>query len=265
MAEFTDLPLSLRLKSRVIGSPFEGVAKNLRWLWSAPWRYQHPELGELCLEEQRLPFVLRKILQKDSCAIDVGAHIGSFLSSILRYAPNGNHIAIEPSVIRSNLLRRRFPKVLVLETAIADRDGTAIFEENWKNLGFSRLQRAVSQTSVSRYEVKTMRLDDLDVRRVDFIKLDIEGAELLALKGGKALINKYQPVILFECGAENADKEERRELYECLTLSIKYEIYTFTDFLFPRKGPLLFDEFRKCGIYPFRAFNFLALPRRRAI
>ena len=41
-----------------------------------------------------------------------------------------------------------------------------------------------------------------------------------------------------------------------------YDIFCFGDFLF-NKGNMAFDEFRKCGLYPFRAFNFISLPKDR--
>jgi hypothetical protein len=49
-------------------------------------------------------------------------------------------------------------------------------------------------------------------------------------------------------------------LFDHITGVMNYDVFTFGDFLHD-KGPLGFDEFRKCGIYPFRAFNFVALPQ----
>jgi hypothetical protein len=45
-----------------------------------------------------------------------------------------------------------------------------------------------------------------------------------------------------------------------ITNDFGYGVYAYGDFLFD-KGPLTPDEFRKTGLYPFRAFNFVALPR----
>jgi hypothetical protein len=73
------LPIGLWLKSLMIGTPFETFAKRARWLFQAKQRYQHPELWELYLEEQRIPLVLQTLLKADSCCVDVGGHIGSFL------------------------------------------------------------------------------------------------------------------------------------------------------------------------------------------
>ncbi|MFX7071531.1 hypothetical protein ABTI09_19765, partial [Acinetobacter baumannii] len=65
---------------------------------------------------------------------------------------------------------------------------------------------------------------------------------------------------VFECGAVTNEGLDRAALFDHLTSVMTYDVFTFGDFLY-RKGPLSADEFRKCGIYPFRAFNFVALPR----
>ena len=65
---------------------------------------------------------------------------------------------------------------------------------------------------------------------------------------------------MFECGTEYQISEQRRAIYSLLT-ELGYEMYCFGDFLFD-KGALSYDEFRKCGLYPFRAFNFVATASR---
>ena len=73
------LPFSLYLKFLLVGTAGETLAKKLRWIWGARQRHLHPELWELHLEEERLPLILSRLLSANSCAVDVGCHIGSFL------------------------------------------------------------------------------------------------------------------------------------------------------------------------------------------
>jgi hypothetical protein len=111
-------------------------------------------------------------------------------------------------------------------------------------------------------EVRTLDQLLLDEPKIDFIKLDIEGGELNALKGATETIGQHKPVVLFECGATASLNEvnvSRRDLFEFITGKLGYQVFTYSDFLH-NKGPLSFDEFRKCGIYPFKAFNFVAIP-----
>lgn len=214
-----------------------------------------------------MPLVLQKILKKDSCAVDIGGHVGSFLNLLIKHAPKGRHIVFEPSLTKSEWLRSRFPDVPVFPYAVAKEAGIAVFEEDRARPGFSALQqgRREPAAEIVRYEVKTCRLDDvlLELGRFDLIKLDIEGGELAALQGAVKVIERWKPVVIFECGPEYwfaERKLSRMSLYKFITEDLGYNILGFTDFLFD-KGEMPYDEFRKCGLYPFRALNFVALPR----
>lgn len=145
---------------------------------------------------------------------------------------------------------------------MSDFTGEAVFYEDNVRPGYSGL--GVADPNRAAYEVQTCRLDDvlLSRARIDLLKLDIEGGELAALRGAIQIIRKFQPVILFECGTEYDlanRKLSRMALYQLITGDLRYEIFGFVDFLFD-KGPMNFDEFRKCGLYPFRALNFIARP-----
>lgn len=257
----------LFIKSRLVGTLFDEPAKQIRWYSQALQRQRHPELWELYLEDYRLALVLQRLLRPESCGVDVGCHIGSFLTQLIKYAPQGRHIAFEASAIKSRWLKARFPRVEVVPKAVADVTGSAVFEEDTIRAGYSHLRRLDSrvQSHTVAYEVQTCRLDDflLARDRCDFIKLDIEGGELAALRGAAGAIDKWRPAIIFECGSEySLDREglSRRDIYRFVTTDLGYDILCFSDFLFG-KGAMTFDEFRKCGLYPFRAFNFVALPR----
>src|SRR6266849_5789060 len=91
------LPRRLLLKSLLVGSRLERFAKALQWSLGWRTRARHPELWEIFLEEKRTELALQLLLKKHSCCVDVGCHIGSFLSLLLQLAPAGQHTAIEPS------------------------------------------------------------------------------------------------------------------------------------------------------------------------
>jgi FkbM family methyltransferase len=261
------MPFALRAKARLVGTPLEEPAKRLRWLAAANIRRKHPELWEVYLEERWLPLILAKLLKPDSNGVDVGCHIGSFLSLLAKFAPRGRHIAFEASTARSAGLRRRFPNIEVLPVAVSDVAGTGVFVEDLERPGYSFLRRVegVEDKGQFSYEVMMCRLDDVLVRkgRVDLIKVDIEGGELAAFRGGRETINKWRPTIIFECASEydlERQNLSRQALYDFICGDLGYTIHSFADFHFG-KGEMGFDEFRRCGIYPFRAFNFIACPR----
>jgi FkbM family methyltransferase len=261
------LPSLLFVKSLLVGTPLGTVAQSLRWSLEAVKRHRHPELWELYLEEHRLGLVLQKLLAEDTRCVDVGCHIGSFLSLIRRYAPRGRHIAFEASVTKSGWLKRRFPDVEIFSCAVTNKSGRVAFEEDHARPGYSHVHRAGDKpgSASTSYEVESCCLDDvlLNKGKIGFIKLDIEGGELGALQGARQVINKWRPPFIFECGSERTLKDQkisRRTLFEFITRDLNYQVFCYGDFLYG-KGDLTFEEFHKCGIYPFRAFNFLALPR----
>ena len=265
------LPSLLYVKSLIVGTRLGDAAGHLRWLFGYRQRHRHPELWELYLEEHWLPVILQRLLTPNSCGVDVGSHIGSFLGLLRRYAPQGRHVAFEPSPTKSRWLKRRFRDVETFPQAVADRAGTAVFEEDTAQSGYSHLVTPGSAPKnqgggASHFDVQICRLDDVlrDRERIDLIKIDVEGGELAVLRGAAALIRKWQPSIIFECGSEYGMEQKdlsRRDLYDYVTSDLGYKIFCFADFAFD-KGELTFDEFRKCGLYPFRAFNFVAVPRR---
>jgi FkbM family methyltransferase len=270
----SNLPLSLFLKSLLVGTRLEQPSLTLRWILNSPHRYRHPELWELFLEERRLPFILQRLLTSHSNVIDVGSHLGSFLSLLVKFAPLGKHIAFEPSKVKSQWLTKRFPRVEIIPSAVANASGTGIFEEDIDRPGYSRLRvkNEAKNTNLKSetdfYAVSVCKLDDLLKRNpYTLVKIDVEGGELAVLQGALGVITLWRPAIIFECGAEYSLRENndsRRELFDFITQKMDYAIYSYTDFLF-NKGSMVFCEFQKCGLYPFRAFNFIALPQSKKI
>ena len=219
----------------------------------------HPELAELYLEPKRIRETLGKVVEDSSCCIDVGAHLGSFTAMLVQHSPRGRIAAFEASPTKCTWLRKKFPTVAIYECAVSNKVGVSQFCESARS-GYSRLAGSQPLKDSVQYSVNTCRLDDVlgDFPRIDFIKLDIEGSELAALQGASNIIGRHRPMIMFECGSEYEPSLDRKELFELL-LKFGYSVFTVSDFLFD-KEPLSFVEFRKCGLYPFRAFNFIATP-----
>ncbi len=248
----------LNLKSLLMRTPLGAIAMEMRWRLGAFHRFRHPELWEMYLEEKRLPLVLTRLLSSDSCIADVGAHLGSFLRLALRYAPHGRHFAFEASPSKAKWIKAQFPEVNVFSAAVTARAGVATFYEDQAYPANSSLNKLRTGLSTKVVEVPTVTLDDAlaDVKRLDLLKLDIEGEELNALCGGLNVIKRLKPAIIFECGT--VSEVDHFSLFHFITTDLDYRIFGFADFLFD-KGPVGFDEFRKYGMYPFRGFNFVAL------
>ena len=139
-----------------------------------------------------------------TCVVDVGCHIGSFLSTVCGIAPRGQHVAVEASPTKAQWLKKRFPHVDVFACAAGETKGDAKFLEDADRPGFSHIVED-SEASVG-VDVPMRTLNDMLAGRprIDLIKLDIEGYEVAALRGADKIIGQHRPLILFECGPKPA-------------------------------------------------------------
>lgn len=253
----------LRLRQFAIGTPAERTLRWVRWALTTPQRVRHPELWDFYLEDRRTRLAIETLLSPDDCAVDVGAHIGSMLAEIVRLAPKGRHVAIEPVPAKAAWLRRRFRTVEVIEAATGDEPGTATFYDDIRRPGFSGLREPLGGVEIERFDVKVVTLDEAlsSLDRLDFLKIDVEGAELPTLRGATDLLARFRPAVLFECGPDSQVEPfgyKRADLFGFL-VERRYDVYSMVDFVYGR-DPMTRESFDKAGTYPFRGFNYLALP-----
>jgi FkbM family methyltransferase len=184
---------------------------------------------------------------------------------MLRLAPHGKHFAFEPVPHKAQWLQKKFPEVTIHQMALSDTPGPLTFTENLTRPGFSGLVSTTAPHDQTReFTVNCDRLDNVlpPDHCVDFIKVDVEGAELLVLRGAVQTINRSHPPIIFESGPGGAVKFglTRPQLFSFLTTDLGYSIFFFKDFL-SNSSPLDLATFESAARYPFKAFNYLAIRR----
>jgi FkbM family methyltransferase len=146
---------------------------------------------------------LRGYLRHGMVVVDVGANVGELTAVAAEcVGPSGRVIAFEPSPANVERLRERFaalPYVEVRHAAVSDRAGSLTFHLDADNAKRHSLYASIVSVPGSSIVVPSVRLDDLDEhRRVDFIKIDAQGAEGRILAGARTLIERDHPVLLFE-------------------------------------------------------------------
>jgi len=142
--------------------------------------------------------VLTKLLRPGMTFVDVGAHVGLLtLAGARAVGPAGKVLAVEPVPLSFELLNR----------AIVLNGMTGLVETKCAAIGATREQRklfignvlghssliktqSLNTETSSEIEVEVLPLDELVQAndRVDLIKIDVEGAELLVLQGTKRII-----------------------------------------------------------------------------
>ncbi len=166
--------------------------------------------------DQQTLAVIRKVCGPTSNTLDIGCHKGEVLDLLLAAAPNGSHYGFEAIPAMADALRIKYSRdiavgrVVIKDVALSDTAGTATFNHVISNPAYSGLQRRSYDRPDEVDEqitVKTARLDDLlpATCRVDLIKLDVEGAELLVLEGARETLRRTRPIVVFEHGLGATD------------------------------------------------------------
>jgi FkbM family methyltransferase len=155
--------------------------------------------------------IFKQLVQSGDVVIDVGANIGwySLLGSTL-VGPGGRLLAFEPNPpvnerLAMSVQANAFASnIEIFDVALSDRRGTATLAVgSSRNLGAAFLSNDDAGGEVA-YTVRLMTLDGLiadgvvELDRLNFIKIDVEGHEGFALEGSKDTISRCRPIILSE-------------------------------------------------------------------
>jgi FkbM family methyltransferase len=189
------------------------IDRNIR-LW-APSAWE----SQMAVSHEKAALTLAaQALRKDAVIYDIGANLGVYSVLLSRMAGAGSHVyCIEANPVclyflQANLALNDVPSFEILPAGILGADTTIEFTINYRNL-------FVGKTGPTPYmgkpghkiEVRATALDDLielqQLRPPDFIKMDIEGAEVDAIKGMRSVMGRYRPAILVELHGQTAARE----------------------------------------------------------
>jgi FkbM family methyltransferase len=134
--------------------------------------------------------------------LDCGANVGTFTRYALRHGAS-RVVAIEPAAANLECLRRNFApeiadgRVILYPKGVWDKDDTLILYENSKTTAMDSFVRTNDSKPGQRVPLTTIDklVSELKLERVDFIKMDIEGAEREALAGARKTISAWKPAL----------------------------------------------------------------------
>jgi FkbM family methyltransferase len=185
----------------------KGPAQGLRFNASGgPARYA---LGDIEPEVQEL---LQRELRPGDVLYDLGASIGFFtVLGAKLVGPEGRIVAVEPFPESARRLRRNvelngFATVTVEQAAVAAEPGESTFVGG-DELVWGWLEQ-VDQAPAGGMAVRVLTIDSLvadGAPAPSLIKLDIEGAEVLALKGAGETLRDHRPVVMCETHGTRAE------------------------------------------------------------
>ncbi len=191
--------------------------------------------GKWVEETQRLDHdrhVLNIIEPHLGCGIvlDVGANIGTHSYAYSKLINPKKVIAIEPNPECVECLKRNIPDCHIFPIAISDNIEEVSINLDNQNIGASYVSKG---SGIKAYPLDYL-VDQIHTltneEKITFIKLDIEGYELKALKGAYNLINKHKPTMWIEinCHAlKRAGSSEEELLDYVKSLNYKFEEYPY--------------------------------------
>lgn len=199
--------------------------------------------------------IMRRVLKISSNCIDIGCHKGEILDDILKYAPSGKHFAFEPLPHLYKFLQDKYngKNITLFPIALFDKKGETSFKFVVNAPAYSGIRERnydFPDPEINELEVETDLLDNLipEGTQIDFIKIDVEGAELSVLQGGVKTICRCKPVIVFEFGIGAADHYgvKPETFFDFITSDCGLFISTLKGFL-REEEKLTRDEF--CRLY----------------
>jgi FkbM family methyltransferase len=143
---------------------------------------------------------------------DIGASYGFFTLLAQEFITTGEIHSFEPNPAIFELLRinadvKNFPNTYINEIAISDKKDIVEFYDR-QSTGYSFTSTLIKKANVDDYKlikVKSERIDDyiLNHKPPTIVKIDVEGAEEMVLKGSLNLIKNYNPLFIIEIFNDN--------------------------------------------------------------
>ncbi len=186
-----------------VDEEIEVVREGLRWSLN-PSDFEHEEYFWLGNKDTWEMMHIRRLLERGSVVLDVGANFGYYALTIAATLQRECEIhAFEPHPVTNCRLVKHIQwngmanVVHAHRLAVTDVAGSARMVDRPDNSGATRISGGDGG-----FEVQTVTLDEFAANqrlsRVDFVKIDVEGVEARVLRGGRRTFEHFKPIILIE-------------------------------------------------------------------
>ena len=156
-------------------------------------------------QEWDVALVEKEHVRPGDIVLDCGAHVGTFTNKALERGA-AKVVGFEPDPVNAEAYRRNFKKeiaegrVILIEQGVWDSKGEMTLTIGTTNSGTNSMVLALPSHTAIQVGVDTIDafVSQLNLPKVDFIKMDIEGAERQALKGASGTLSKYHPRLMID-------------------------------------------------------------------
>lgn len=206
--------------------------------------------------------LFRRIVQPGALIIEGGANIGAHTVSLSRMVgPGGTVLAFEPQrivfqTLCANLALNSCANVFTFQCGLGETPGeiNVPFLPPDRPANFGGLSLAGSSPGE---RVQLLTIDQLRLPACHFIKLDVEGMEVEAMKGAARTVASFRPILYLE-----NDRRDRADELVGLLQSWGYRIYWHTPPLF---SPTNFAGDPENIFGEIVSINILCVPRELGI
>lgn len=198
------------------------------------------------------PDETEKILElANGLCLDVGANIGVITQALLH---SGHKvISFEPQTEVFKLLRKNCTGAEVINAAVGSVKGTATMPKLQYSVKNNFGGISLNTKSVLNYPVDVVAIDDYNYDNVGFIKLDVEGWELEALKGMVNTITRCRPILYVE-----DDRLEKSKALREFIVGLGYNIVEHNPTLFRTNN--FFKCIKNCWDKNYVSKNLICTP-----
>lgn len=187
-------------------------------------------------EEETFDYL--SLITPGATVLDIGANIGrTVLRAAVAVGPLGRVVGFEPDPLNFSRLQRNislnpYTNIRLMPVGLGPQNTELkLFVSSGSNRGGNR----IAESGSGEYSVVPVRRldelsDELRLDRVDLIKIDVEGFELNVLRGARALLQQFRPVLFLEVNEHflNLQGDSGRELILFLK-ELGYQRFTRTD------------------------------------
>lgn len=192
-------------------------------------RYRHLRRSKdiLRFNEELEILLLKEFLNRSSVFFDVGANIGIYSYYASKYLNEENIYIFEPLSNYFLSLKKIFIHSKLYNIALSDKEANEAKIKvpiiNSKNL-YSRATLNLNyiennEENAFLENIKVSTLDNfcnkMEIKKIDLIKIDVEGHEYNVIKGGKESLIKYRPILLIEI-EQRHHKEDISQIFDYL-------------------------------------------------
>ena len=204
-------------KNKLINLTVHGIESSLKTNYAQVWAgkmFLHPNdafrLSIYGIHGTHDFNIIKNNVKDGDNVIDLGANIGYFTLILAKLVgPTGKVFAFEPdprnlALLKKNVEYNNYKNVIIVPKAVSNVNDKCTLYTGQKTFGQNKIYKP-KNTKIQKFipiDSETVRLDDFFrtnglLDKISFIKMDVEGAEFLALSGMKEILKLNKNIKIF--------------------------------------------------------------------